>query len=423
MTPKQKQKNEANETEDFLSFKRGNILTKEGKLKEAIKEYQKAIDLNFKSSQYHFQLGTVFSKQGQWSEAVKCYRNTIQVDPKFAIAYCNLGDALSRVSEPDRDRKDEIESCYKKAIEIDPDLAKAYQRLGDLLTQKRNIKEAISCYKTASQKQIAKLNPKFCEHNSTSSPVKKPDFAIIGSMKCGTTSLYEYIAKHPDFLPCINKEIHFFSTKFWLGVDWYLAQFPSLPQGENFFTGEASTSYFDYPDVSKRINEFFPEMKIIILLRNPVHRAFSHYNHVKKQHPGKELRSFEEAIDEEINAIEKSNFYSSLKLEYLNKPYGYLEYGYVVRGLYLYFLKSWLSYFSREKIFIVKSEDFYQDPEKTTSEVLNFLGVSNLKLDRYIKYNAGSYNTKKASAPSQLTKFFEVHNKKLEKYLGIDLNW
>ena len=410
-------------SEDIICFETANRLQKEGKLKAAIQEYQKAIELNSDFYQYHFQLGTIFSKQGKWSEAVKFYRHTIEIEPNFALAYCNLGDALSRVNNSDRNQTSEIEKCYKKAIEIDPNLPKAYQRLGDILTKKRQIKEAISYYEKSSQKQISILKPNLNYRDSNSNQVKNIKFAIIGSMKCGTTSLYEYIAKHPKFLPCINKEIHFFSTKFWLSENWYLSQFPALPEGESFFTGEASTSYFDYPEVPQRINHYFPNLKIIILLRNPVDRAFSHYNHVRKQHPGKELRSFEQAVHEEIEAIENSNFYSSLKLSYLNKPYGYLEYGYVVRGLYLYFLKQWFKFFERKNILILRSEEFYQEPEKTMSTVFDFLDIKNFKLKNYPKYNSGSYTKDRSLTHRELESFFEKHNQKLEKYLGYNFDW
>ena len=118
---------------------------------------------------------------------------------------------------------------------------------------------------------------------------KLPDFIIIGCQRGGTTSLYNYITSHPDVEPASQKELHFFDYNFDKGLDWYKDQFP-----DNKITGETSPYYIIHPHAPRRIAQAKPDVKILILLRNPGDRAYSHYNLEVKI--GHEKLSFEDAI-------------------------------------------------------------------------------------------------------------------------------
>ena len=135
-----------------------------------------------------------------------------------------------------------------------------------------------------------------------------PDFIIIGAHRCGSTSLYKYLVKHPAIAPAVRKEIHFFDRNFRKGVAWYQAQFPSLSFGvrqilkRHFVTGEATPYYMFHPHVPRRIFEAAPQAKIIAVLRNPIDRALSHYHHVVAL--GREpLPCFEDAIEQEEERV------------------------------------------------------------------------------------------------------------------------
>jgi len=113
-----------------------------------------------------------------------------------------------------------------------------------------------------------------------------PNFIIIGAAKCGTSSLYNYLVEHPSIFRCIVKEPNYFSMYYDKGNDWYKSCFPlSLTKysienikKKKFITGEASTEYYWYPHAAKRARKIIPKAKIIVLLRNPIDRAYSHYN-------------------------------------------------------------------------------------------------------------------------------------------------
>ncbi|WP_287276577.1 MULTISPECIES: sulfotransferase domain-containing protein [unclassified Okeania] len=133
-----------------------------------------------------------------------------------------------------------------------------------------------------------------------------PSFIIIGAQKRGTTSLYNYMIEHPQILPASKKELHFFN---WVskpgnrkkpeGVDWYLSQFPTIPDGKNLITGEATPDYLVDPHTPQRMFNLVPDVKLIVLLRNPIDRAVSHYHHNRGISKKREPLPFRQAIEKE----------------------------------------------------------------------------------------------------------------------------
>src|SRR2546423_13513556 len=114
-----------------------------------------------------------------------------------------------------------------------------------------------------------------------------PDFLIIGGQKCGTTSLYYYLIEHPNIAPAVRKQMHFFDNRFKKGFGWYKSNFPTIfskwyktfLHKQKFVSGEATPYYLFHPLAASRVHQFLPDVKLIVLLRNPVNRAYSHYNH------------------------------------------------------------------------------------------------------------------------------------------------
>src|SRR5437588_302768 len=113
-----------------------------------------------------------------------------------------------------------------------------------------------------------------------------PDFLIIGTQRGGTTSLERYLDAHPCVGAAANKDLHFFDRRFHKGLAWYRGHFPTRIEkyyaerlrGQAFVTGEASPSYLFHPYAPKRVAKAMPDVKLIVLLRNPVDRAFSQYH-------------------------------------------------------------------------------------------------------------------------------------------------
>lgn len=255
-----------------------------------------------------------------------------------------------------------------------------------------------------------------------------PDFLIIGAQKCGTTSLYNYLIEHPWVAPSVTKEVHFFDHAFARGLAWYRRQFPSFPEKcyarivlrQGFVTGEASPYYIFHPHAPRRVWVTLPDVKLIVLLRNPVDRAFSHYQHSVRS--GKESLSFEEAIEKEGERLNGELEKMLADEHYRSMPHQ--AYSYLSRGVYIDQLKTWLSLFPAEQILILNSEELYASPAAVYRQTLEFLGLPAYELQEYRKYDHGGYRVKMDSATRQrLVAYFRPYNQRLYEFLGKRFDW
>ena len=254
-----------------------------------------------------------------------------------------------------------------------------------------------------------------------------PDFIIIGAQKAGTSSLYAYLTKHPLIQAASTKEIHFFDTGFSKGKSWYRKHFPSIIdklkaklKGKSMITGEASPYYLFHPLAPTRIFKTLPKVKLIVILRNPVDRAYSHYQHeVKLSFETSE--TFEEAISQEekrlngeVERIIKNHNYNS---------FNHQHHSYLSRGIYVDQLKVWFNLFGKSKVLVICSDFFYQNPSQVLKQVSDFLNLPYVEIDCYQKYNASSYSALKPDTRQSLINFFKPHNQRLYEYLGEKFDW
>jgi hypothetical protein len=266
----------------------------------------------------------------------------------------------------------------------------------------------------------------------TTSPIRMmPDFIIIGAMRGGTTSLYSYMTDHPNIGPAYRKEIHFFDVQYRKGAAWYQAQFPSIVQKyytervqkQRFITGESSPYYLFYPHAAKRIAKALPHVKLIVLLRNPVTRAYSHYYH--EVAGGHEKLTFEEAIAREEERIGQERGKIACDEAYVS--FSHRHFSYLARGIYVEQLKMWMNYFPREQFLILKSEDFYADPASGLKQTLEFMGLSTMGMkeskDEYEQLNITKPPKMEAALRKRLSAYFEPHNAQLYEYLGVNYGW
>lgn len=253
-----------------------------------------------------------------------------------------------------------------------------------------------------------------------------PDFIIIGGQKCGTSSLYRYLVQHPSIAPALTKEVHFFDFHFKQGIYWYRANFPSIchkllvqNRSKNFATGEASPYYIFHPHVPGRIFKTVPGVRLIALLRNPVDRAYSHYQHEVRQ--GREPLLFEEAIEREVERLRGEREKMLADEHYHSAPHRF--YSYLARGIYVDQLKTWMSLFPREQILILKSEDLFADPPEILDRVLKFLNLPKWEIKDHLRYGAGQHVRVHPATRKRLTEYFEPHNERLYECLGENFHW
>lgn len=269
---------------------------------------------------------------------------------------------------------------------------------------------------------------KFNKRQWTSVFRSLPDFLIIGAQKCGTSSLYSYLCSHPGIIAASKKEIHFFDAEaFGNGINWYRAHFPysvkksllGLKRGGKTLTGEASPYYLFYPNAHLRIADCLPDARLIVMLRNPIDRALSHYNHQVRK--GREKMSFEEAISEEERRLEGE------KDRMRNSPgyysHNYWAYSYLARGRYVEQLKEWLTVFSRDRFLVLSSEKFFEDPNGVYCKTLRFLGLEEMPLLDYEKRNTGAYGQMNDGTRQRLVEYYKPFNEALYELLDLDMGW
>jgi hypothetical protein len=231
-----------------------------------------------------------------------------------------------------------------------------------------------------------------------------PDFVIIGAQKGGTSFLYYLLTRHPLVEPAARKELHFFDQPehFDNGAEWYRRCFPRVgsKDGQRSITGEATPYYLFDPPVAERMAKIVPKTQLIALLRNPIDRAYSHYQMQVKR--GTEPRSFEEAIEQQHSS-------------------------YVSRGIYVDQLLRWFEFFSKEQMLILKSEDFFERPVETLKVVLTFLDLPDWQPEAselQQRRHSGTYSQKMDPATRRrLEAYFEPYNQRLYEYLDVDFGW
>lgn len=254
-----------------------------------------------------------------------------------------------------------------------------------------------------------------------------PYFIIAGAQKCGTSTLYSQLSQHPNVIPALTKEINYFNWNYGKGLKWYRAHFPMAKQSasrakavpSHFITGEASPYYMFYPYALERIARTLPEARIIMMLRNPVDRAYSSYQHQRRA--GRERHSFEEAIDlepirlaPEIEKIERDESYFS---------YNHTHFSYLARGIYVDQVKRYLKHIPKEQVLIIESERFFANSVAIYEEVLEFLGLPAFRLPDYKNVTKNPYEKMRSETRKRLVENFRPHNKRLYELLGRQFDW
>jgi len=213
--------------------------------------------------------------------------------------------------------------------------------------------------------------------------IRRPDFIIIGTMKGGTTALYDFITLHPKILKAKQKEIHYFSLYYERGVEWYLQHFSDQA---GMITGEASTSYFHVTNnrlVPNLIKSFNPEIKLLLIVRDPIERAVSNYYHFCKVMKIPEVQS-----------MDADEFFSIPFTEALRETSNIGFYLNQALSISLYY-RSYLYYervFDRNHLFVLTNHDLRMKPFETMNSVYKFLDVDPKSFDEFgeIRYSLGT---------------------------------
>ena len=273
-----------------------------------------------------------------------------------------------------------------------------------------------------------------------------PSFLIIGGSRSGTTSLFAHLIEHPNIIPGSMKEVYFFQYFTNNKTSFYRSQFPI--KRKNLITCDSTSSYFVHPLIPARVHKLLPSAKLIVILRNPVERAYSEFHYTVAL--GLELtENFEDVIKSELKRIEIGNKKPELKIE--NTNYKHFTFSHLRDGLYAQHLERWLKFFSKEQLLVLHTKDLYTNLDQTLSETFEFLNLPKYQIENRIEknkidkirplagheqnvyknidsktrtlFNVQNYPEMKPETRKFLQDFFRPHNEKLFKMIGKRFDW
>ncbi|MEN0003665.1 MAG: sulfotransferase [Bacteroidota bacterium] len=271
-----------------------------------------------------------------------------------------------------------------------------------------------------------------------------PHFFIIGERKCGTSSLYRYLLAHPQVLPCAVKEPQYFTKPWWKRqLEWkkYQALFPVKGQqsplvmhwpeldksgnlyheevhfdraaGIDYVTGEASANTF-YEAHPRAVKQRLPDIRLIVLLREPVARTYSHYRMISRfkaeGRPTQALTNFDWDMRQAMEQVMKG------KQSPILSP-----------SLYIQQLEKWWRVFPKEQLLVIPTEalEGVEQGMAIMNRVTTFLGLTPFDFASELEKRYNQAPPKRLPEPisSELRHFFAPYNQILEDRLGQHFNW
>jgi len=209
--------------------------------------------------------------------------------------------------------------------------------------------------------------------------VNFPDFFCIGAQKSGTTTLHEWLTQSEEVGLPWTKETHFFrdEERFSKGQNWYFQQFKDTSLRTKIF-GEVDPEYMYFPECSERISSTCDAPKLIIVLREPISRALSHYR--MSQRRGYETLTFHDALFEETSRLQNGDRFSKI------------HHSYIDRGLYAKQIEKIMYQLPKSRLLVLKFEDLYASQDssvKALNLICDFIGISSngITCDVSVKHN------------------------------------
>ena len=250
--------------------------------------------------------------------------------------------------------------------------------------------------------------------------VKLPNFLIVGCQKCGTSSLHHYLANHPSVWSPEKKELHFFDYYYDYGEPFYKRFFRDHPDNiESLLVGEATPEYIFHPYSGERISKVLPDVKAIVLLRNPIERAFSAWGMGIRQ--GWETLNFEDAVAAEGERI-SSDLHRMLSDQ---NHYGYEwnHHSYLLRGHYSHQIENWLLHFKREDLLVLSAERFFSNTKEEFKKVCDFLELDEWYPKEFKNMFVGINNELSIKTRKNLDTYFQPYNQELYELIKDDYGW
>lgn len=253
-----------------------------------------------------------------------------------------------------------------------------------------------------------------------------PTFLIVGAQRCGTTALFKTLMQHPRvFGPRLRKGVHYFDIHPDHPASWYRSHFPTQStinraalSGSAVHVGESSPYYLWHPLAAERINAMLPEVRLLVLLRDPVERAYSAHSHELAR--GFETEPFEQALELEPQRLNGES--QRLQADPHARSPSHQHHAYVARGEYIDQLERVAAVVGRERMMVLDSQDFWTTPELVWPELTTFLSLTPASVT-FERHNARSRSPMSDSVRRSLNAHFLPYDERLAAWWGRTPAW
>ncbi len=262
----------------------------------------------------------------------------------------------------------------------------------------------------------------------TSGARMSPAFLIVGAQRGGTTSLHKTLAEHPQVLSAVlHKGVHYFDTSYGRGIGWYRAHFPltataRVAEGRRagrVITGESSPYYMFHPLAAERIATDLPDVRLIVMLRDPVERAYSAHSHERAR--GYETEEFERALELEDSRLAGEE--DRIRADPAYVSHAHQHQAYLARGRYVEQLERLERLVGRDRLCVVDSDELFLAPDQVLTSVYEFLGLPPRMNATLEHRNARPRSKMPPSLRRELSDHFEPYDERLAAWWGHTPRW
>ncbi len=255
----------------------------------------------------------------------------------------------------------------------------------------------------------------------------RPNFIMVGAQRCGTTSLFRALMAHPQVIrPTFHKGINYFDLNYYRGERWYRGHFPLTALARRRTAGhgtpavfEASGYYLYHPFAAQRIARDLPGVKLVVMLRDPVERAFSAYKHELAR--GYETETFERALELEDSRLAGET--GRMRDDPRYESFSHRHHSYRHRGQYAEQLTRLLEFFPASQVHVMESESFFAGPDREYQRLVRFLGLAEFQPAAFDRYNARPGSGLAEPARKLLAEHYRPHDERLATLLGHKPGW
>jgi hypothetical protein len=255
-----------------------------------------------------------------------------------------------------------------------------------------------------------------------------PDLVLAGVQRSGTTALTEALYRLPNVeRPRRGKGSHYFSYNYHRGWQWFQSQFPTRAWAaaverrhrQPLICFDACPYYLFHPFAVERMAQALPDVKVLVMLRDPVRRAESHYHHSVSH--GHEDLPFEEALEAEAGRLAGED--DRMQADWGYWSHSHEHHSYTTKGMYADQLERLFLHYPRDQVMVIQSEAFYRHPDPVLDAVTDWLGLPTVRLERDDDRNSHPYQVMTEPMRERLVEVYRRPNERLYTLLGERYDW